>query len=72
MLPTNSHEPLTPNRSALNLNAAPLRPTIITISTEAIALRAYEKYLGRSCTHGSDQTDWLNAEQELKIELLQD
>ncbi len=38
------------------------------ISAEAIARRAYEKFMARGCQHGFDQEDWLAAEQELIAE----
>jgi Protein of unknown function (DUF2934) len=34
-------------------------------SLEEIRRRAYELYAERSCTHGRDQDDWLQAEREL-------
>jgi DUF2934 family protein len=34
-------------------------------NTERIAARAYELYLARGGTHGSDWDDWLAAEREL-------
>ena len=36
---------------------------------EAIRKRAYELYLKRGATHGSDQADWLEAERQVKREL---
>ncbi len=38
------------------------------ISREAVAKRAYEKFLARGRKHGHDKQDWLEAEQELKNE----
>ena len=38
------------------------------ISQEAIAKRAYEKYVARGCEPGSEQQDWFEAEQELLAE----
>jgi hypothetical protein len=38
------------------------------VSDEAIARRAYEKFLARGCVHGSDQADWVQATQELLAE----
>ena len=35
------------------------------ISHDAIAKRAYEKYVARGCEPGFEQQDWLDAEQEL-------
>ena len=34
-------------------------------NTEAVAKRAYEKFLKRGGQHGSDLQDWYEAEQEL-------
>ena len=39
------------------------------ISQEAIAKRAYEKYVARGCEPGSEQQDWFEAEQELLAEV---
>ena len=38
------------------------------IPTQAIAKRAYEKFLARGGNHGEDQRDWFEAERELKTE----
>lgn len=35
---------------------------------ERIAMRAYEKWCQRGCTHGHDMQDWLEAETELRTE----
>lgn len=40
----------------------------MSVSDEAIAKRAYEKFEGRGCTHGHDQEDWATATQELTAE----
>jgi hypothetical protein len=37
-------------------------------SHEQIALRAYEIWLERGASHGGDQADWFQAEQELWTE----
>jgi hypothetical protein len=34
-------------------------------SLEEVRHRAYELYVERSCTHGRDQDDWLQAQREL-------
>jgi hypothetical protein len=39
-----------------------------SIPQEKIAQRAYEKWLKRGCSHGSDQQDWIDAEAELRAE----
>ncbi len=41
----------------------------IQISHEAVAKRAYEKFLARGGKHGNDLKDWLEAERELKAEI---
>jgi hypothetical protein len=38
------------------------------VSSDAIARRAYEKYVARGGAHGSDQEDWAAAERELMAE----
>ena len=38
------------------------------ITPEAIAQRAYEKFLARGGNHGDDQRDWFEAERELNQE----
>lgn len=40
-----------------------------TVPQEKIAMRAYEKWLQRGCTHGCDMQDWLEAEAELKAQV---
>ena len=37
---------------------------------EKIAMRAYEKWVKRGFSHGSDVRDWLEAEAELRVEYL--
>jgi hypothetical protein len=39
-----------------------------SVSVEAIAQRAYEKFVARGGAHGSDQEDWAAAERELIAE----
>ncbi|HZL20846.1 MAG TPA: DUF2934 domain-containing protein [Polyangia bacterium] len=39
-----------------------------SVSSDAIAKRAYEKYVARGGAHGSDQEDWVEAERELIAE----
>jgi hypothetical protein len=43
----------------------PRRDASTNGDTERIAARAYELYLARGGTHGSDWDDWLAAEREL-------
>jgi hypothetical protein len=41
-------------------------PAFIVLSPRDIAARAYEMYLTRGASDGSDRDDWFRAEQELK------
>jgi len=47
----------------------PQRRNEVTVSHEAIAMRAYELYEARGSWHGSDLDDWLAAEIQLHKEL---
>ena len=49
-------------------SSAPSTQEVPQISQEAIAKRAYEKFLARGCQDGQDVKDWLEAERELKAE----
>lgn len=40
----------------------------MSVSDEAIAKLAYEKFTARGCIHGFDQEDWATATQELIAE----
>lgn len=40
------------------------------VADEAIATRAYEKFVARGCAHGRDEEDWTAAKQELIAEAL--
>lgn len=64
--------PRAPSRSAFPapqlVAAAPRHAGVPTILPEAIARRAYEKFLQRSCAPGGENEDWLAAEQELIVE----
>jgi hypothetical protein len=40
----------------------------MTVSDEAIAHRAYHRFLARGCTHGFDREDWEEANRELVAE----
>ena len=42
----------------------------MAIPHEKIAMRAYEKWCQRGCMHGTHQQDWLDAEAELKAEMM--
>jgi hypothetical protein len=41
------------------------------IPHEKIAMRAYEKWCQRGCSHGRHEQDWLEAERELRQESTQ-
>lgn len=40
------------------------------VADDAIATRAYEKFVARGCTHGRDEEDWTAAKMELIAEAL--
>jgi Protein of unknown function (DUF2934) len=44
--------------------------TPVKIPHEKIAMRAYEKWVKRGRPHGSDVQDWIDAENELKAEMM--
>lgn len=44
------------------------RPGRRAVTAEAVAKRAYEKWLARGGKHGNDQRDWFEAERELRAE----
>jgi tRNA 2-selenouridine synthase SelU len=47
-----------------------IQTTIISISEAEIARRAFEVYCRRGGQHGRDVDDWLQAERELRSELV--
>jgi DUF2934 family protein len=54
---------MAPRKKTLSANA--LSSGVAQPQHEEIALRAYEFFLQRGCTHGRDLEDWLQAEREL-------
>ena len=44
--------------------------TTMKVPQDKIAQRAYEKWCKRGCQHGSDKQDWLEAEAELRAEMM--
>lgn len=64
---TMSSNPRSSKRSPSSAASVP-NPSTPTVPVEALAKRAYEKFLARGCAHGHDQEDWLAAEQELIAE----
>jgi hypothetical protein len=51
-------------------SSAPLA-SLAKLPQEKIAQRAYEKWVQRGRPHGDGVQDWLDAEKELKTELMQ-
>ena len=41
----------------------------VPIPHEKVAMRAYQKWVQRGCTHGHDMQDWVEAEKELRSEM---
>lgn len=54
--------------------AAPVQQQMQTASTslpkDKVAARAYHKWLQSGCPHGCDKQHWLEAEAELKAEMM--
>jgi hypothetical protein len=42
----------------------------LKVPHEKIAMRAYEKWVKRGRPHGTDLQDWVDAENELKAEMM--
>ncbi len=53
-------------KSNVNDDEQASSPAFIVLSPGDIAARAYELYVVRGATDGSDREDWLRAEQQLK------
>ena len=53
----------TPHAPATSHTTTPAK-----VPQEKIAMRAYEKWVKRGCMHGRDMQDWLEAENELRVE----
>jgi hypothetical protein len=49
--------------------AQPVTGTV-KVPAEKIAMRAYEKWVKKGRLHGSDVQDWVEAEAELKAEMV--
>lgn len=47
----------------------PPTATAPPVPRERIAMRAYERWVGRGCPAGTDVQDWIEAEAELKAEV---
>jgi hypothetical protein len=62
--------PKSPRSSRTPAVAAVARAVVTTVPDQAIAERAYQKFVARGGVHGSDQEDWAEAEQELIAEAL--
>jgi hypothetical protein len=50
--------------------AQPINTPHIKIPHEKIAMRAYEKWVKRGRPQGTDTLDWVEAENELKAEMM--
>jgi hypothetical protein len=48
----------------------PPASTPVKIPHEKIAMRAYEKWCQRGQPHGTDRQDWMEAETELRAEMM--
>ncbi len=57
-----------PNRSNGHSATSDSQYKAVSLSDEAIAERAYEKFIARGSAHGFDQQDWASATQELLAE----
>lgn len=42
--------------------------TTVKVPNDKIAMRAYEKWCKRGCSHGNHMQDWIEAERELQAE----
>jgi hypothetical protein len=63
--------PSTPSRSTGPLPVAVAVVRLVqpeTVGEDAIAARAYEKFVARGCAHGRDEEDWAAARNELTTE----
>jgi hypothetical protein len=45
-------------------------PSTGQVPYDKVAMRAYEKWLKRGCTHGCDRQDWFEAEAEVRAEMM--
>jgi Protein of unknown function (DUF2934) len=61
--PHSSHHHVRPEEPIVTSVVPP--STKHSVSTESVAKRAYEKFVARGRTHGSDREDWVAAEREL-------
>ncbi len=50
--------------------AQPANTPHLKVPHDKIAMRAYEKWIKRGRPHGSDMIDWVEAEIELKAEIM--
>ncbi len=60
---TTSRKPTQASRSRAT---SAKKPAIVEPTHDAIAARAFELFLSRGASDGSDLSDWLRAENELK------
>ena len=50
--------------------AQPASASLMKVPHDKVAMRAYEKWVKRGKPHGTDMLDWVEAENELKAELM--
>jgi hypothetical protein len=48
----------------------PSATTPTKLPYDKVAMRAYEKWCHRGCPHGTDVQDWLEAETEIRTEMI--
>jgi hypothetical protein len=60
--PSRSNGPLPMPIAVVNL----IQPA--TVTDDAVAARAYDKFVARGRTHGRDEEDWATAKAELLVE----
>ena len=58
-------------QDGLIATTATQRINAMTVSDDAIAKRAYDKFVARGCAHGFDLEDWTAAHRELLAEAVQ-
>jgi hypothetical protein len=63
-----THSAPSPRPNGAPSNVAPHRAATPPISEDAIAMRAYHKFLARAGAAGSAEQDWVEAERELLAE----
>ena len=49
---------------------APSASAQTSLPQDKVAMRAYQKWLQRGCKHGNDKQDWMDAEAEVRAEMM--